>query len=629
LRLTLIFLVLGLGMGAGQTTVVTGGPNSYTTNAVDASDPALATWRSAVRNARTQVVRVALIGDSITAGLGTTGPAVRNSWAGILAQNLHSAYGNHGSGLLPLDLASGLWTSTGTWTGNTSLGPVQTSGQTTFSTVFGSVNGGDLWDLGAYYGDNADVYTMRASDSGGCNVQIDGSYVGTTSTVTSGTPVVSKASYATTLGYHTLRVIATGTGTCYVYGADWTIGSTGVSVDNVAKSGATSRAYGAAPTTENAFLTAAGAPSLVIISLGVNDWHSSTYGITLAEYTANLQALITFVKAMSSPSPSIVLLDQHETDCLSADGFACNSTLIPNWSQMRAAQQALATANGAAFVSISSNWGTYAQGNTAGWISADHVHPSTLGHAFYESVVENRIGLQPALNTLTGDLNLGSQATGMSDFLNPSTAFGYIPGVAHTLFGVHAGYKLNNGSSGNSAFGNNAGLNITTGIGNTAIGQGACGNSSITMTGNYNVCVGQGANIGATTASSVQLSSGTNANGGTLQFAAWNLADFNGNIYTNLQRLKVGSAIASAATIAPVSPITHITGTAAIATITNPGTGMAVNGYGTFNGCLTLIPDGVFTTTTAGNIALASTAVVGRAMQMCYDSATSKWYPSY
>ena len=46
-------------------------------------------------------------------------------------------------------------------------------------------------------------------------------------------------------------------------------------------------------------------------------------------------------------------------------------------------------------------------------------------------------------------------------------------------------------------------------------------------------------------------------------------------------------------------------------------------------GQIVLIPTGIFTTTTAGNIALISTAVVGKALIMTYDSATAKWYPSY
>jgi hypothetical protein len=83
------------------------------------------------------------------------------------------------------------------------------------------------------------------------------------------------------------------------------------------------------------------------------------------------------------------------------------------------------------------------------------------------------------------------------------------------------------------------------------------------------------------------------------------------------------STLASAATIAPVSPITFVSGTAAIATLTVP------TAFTSTGGSLTLIPTGIFTTTTAGNIALASTAVVGKALTMFYDAGTSKWYPSY
>lgn len=87
----------------------------------------------------------------------------------------------------------------------------------------------------------------------------------------------------------------------------------------------------------------------------------------------------------------------------------------------------------------------------------------------------------------------------------------------------------------------------------------------------------------------------------------------------------IGTAIASASTIAPVAKITHITGTAAVVTITPPAA-YATAGYG---GCLSFIPDGAFTTTNAGNIAIASTAVVSKQLSMCYDATTAKWYPSY
>lgn len=81
--------------------------------------------------------------------------------------------------------------------------------------------------------------------------------------------------------------------------------------------------------------------------------------------------------------------------------------------------------------------------------------------------------------------------------------------------------------------------------------------------------------------------------------------------------------IASATTIAPTTAIVFISGTTAIETITPPAP-IASGG-----GSITLIPTGIFTTTTAGNIALASTAVVSKALVMTYDVTTTKWYPSY
>jgi hypothetical protein len=81
------------------------------------------------------------------------------------------------------------------------------------------------------------------------------------------------------------------------------------------------------------------------------------------------------------------------------------------------------------------------------------------------------------------------------------------------------------------------------------------------------------------------------------------------------------TAIASASTISIESSqqIFHVSGTAAIATINAPLT--------SFRGSVTIIPDGAFTLTTAGNIGKASTAVVGQAMTLHYDGV--KWYPSY
>jgi hypothetical protein len=81
--------------------------------------------------------------------------------------------------------------------------------------------------------------------------------------------------------------------------------------------------------------------------------------------------------------------------------------------------------------------------------------------------------------------------------------------------------------------------------------------------------------------------------------------------------------IASATTIAPTKPITFISGTTAVVTITAPSP------ISTGGGSIVLIPTGIFTWTAAGNIALAGTAVVSKALTLVYDVTTAKWYPSY
>lgn len=85
--------------------------------------------------------------------------------------------------------------------------------------------------------------------------------------------------------------------------------------------------------------------------------------------------------------------------------------------------------------------------------------------------------------------------------------------------------------------------------------------------------------------------------------------------------LSTGAVLVSATTIAPTAAIHHVSGTAAIVNITVP-TGTPAGAS------ICLIPDAIFTWTAAGNIGLAGTAVVGKALIMVWDGAT-KWYPSY
>jgi hypothetical protein len=89
----------------------------------------------------------------------------------------------------------------------------------------------------------------------------------------------------------------------------------------------------------------------------------------------------------------------------------------------------------------------------------------------------------------------------------------------------------------------------------------------------------------------------------------------------------VTTAVASAAgAVTPSGPLFHVTGTAAITGFNIP---VGCNGTAVGGCSFTIIPDGVFTWTTAGNIALAGTAVVNKALVFVWDAKNSKWIPSY
>lgn len=80
-----------------------------------------------------------------------------------------------------------------------------------------------------------------------------------------------------------------------------------------------------------------------------------------------------------------------------------------------------------------------------------------------------------------------------------------------------------------------------------------------------------------------------------------------------------GGDLASGATIAITHGYHWVTGTGAIDTISLP--------WVTFAGEVTLVFAGAATTTTAGNIAVAITAVANQAVKFIYRPAIGKWYP--
>jgi hypothetical protein len=93
------------------------------------------------------------------------------------------------------------------------------------------------------------------------------------------------------------------------------------------------------------------------------------------------------------------------------------------------------------------------------------------------------------------------------------------------------------------------------------------------------------------------------------------------------QSPKSTTTVASAAgLITPSGPLFEVSGTAAITGFNIP-VGFNATAFGGGKFCIN--PTGTFTTTTANNIAKASTAVVGQLLCYTWDATDSKFIPSY
>jgi hypothetical protein len=256
-------------------------------------------------------------------------------------------------------------------------------------------------------------------------------------------------------------------------------------------------------------------------------------------------------------------------------------------------------------------------------------------------------------NVAIGNLALGANTTGLkniaigtnalkvndSGFSNVAIGFDSQQARTSARHNIAIGdstLRLNVSGLYNTAIG---GLALSSTTGNTNIGIGYLSGFEIT-TGSNNVILGNFdgyiagvLDIRTATTGYVVLSNGTGdvaaywdgVNGTFLGTLTTTDAITTTSLTTSTFTALSGgtNTIASATSITPVKSINFISGTAAIETIVTqpPITGA--------NGTIILIPTGAFTWTTAGNIAIAGTAVVGKALHMTFSGSSLKWYPSY
>jgi len=229
-------------------------------------------------------------------------------------------------------------------------------------------------------------------------------------------------------------------------------------------------------------------------------------------------------------------------------------------------------------------------------------------------------------NTAVGNLALYANTSSSANTAVGSGALKASTGAASVGVGYEAAYKATSAAH-NVAIGQLALAGTTTGGNNVAVGNQAGeyqANGSTDLVPNNSIYIGAGAK-GNSNSDSNSIVIGYNAIGLGANTTVIGTPSTTETLIYGIEAYPSQTAIASATTITPTARFFHITGTTAINTITAPA---ACTGTGTM--CqITVIPDGIWTTTVSGNIALASTAVVGKALLFTYDSSTGKWYPSY
>ena len=236
------------------------------------------------------------------------------------------------------------------------------------------------------------------------------------------------------------------------------------------------------------------------------------------------------------------------------------------------------------------------------------------------------------------NVGLGSSNNPNNCYFGQNTGTQEAGSDENTYIGGNSGYSDANGVD-NVGVGFNSSRNNTAGAFNTAVGSGALLSN---LSSSSNVALGYTAGsaaltpsnsifIGANSASKdaagydYEIVIGAGVTGlGSNTLVIGNTSTITGTRISGVHSTaQTATTLSSSGTIAPTLPIHFVSGTTTISTITAPFP------ISTTGGQITLIPTGAWSTDTAGNIALATTAVVNKALIMTWNFGTSKWYPSY
>lgn len=415
-------------------------------------------WQTAVSNMSNAAANVVLLGDSTTTLHGR-----------YLEDLIHSNYniGINTKYYIP-NVFGRAWT---TWTG--------TANQTTHGLGnWGGTLDASTSDEGTLVMDTSTewctAFTLyyTKQQSGGCNLEvyIDAVLQTTINTTDAGLSTSQESGFSWTSAdlqdntAHTLRIVATGTGTALVDGAMAHDNSqtTGVNVYNAGHSGYTVALFEAQESTYQAIKNIS--PDLTIINLGINDYVVLSKNATT--FKSNLENMVDQLQT-DNPLMSIMLVAPYCTRDYSSD---------PEWAGWMQVYYDVAEDKNLGLVDLYKAMGDVGATNDVYDLSSDNIHLTTKGSRIWSQTMadaifhhdihtkspalrqDGSVSVAEAFLTDVGDkgsVGFGSFFGNPAFILTNDTAAGFVSywllgsGIAGLLTFPSATFGIGDGSTGN------------------------------------------------------------------------------------------------------------------------------------------------------------------------------------
>jgi len=416
-----------------------------------------------------------LMGDSWTMGVGR--------YVTFLKRYTDANYGTMGDGYLSFycdpaampngSIGSSTTTKTGTWTqvGGTFGANLTYSHSTDIATPGKLTLTGMMSAVKLHY--------LKISGGGSFTWQLGA--LGATTTISTDSATTGTMSYlnltslpVTAIDTLIFKVTVAGSAGVNICGANITLGTTGIKINNLGVSGIGTSYYNSLSFSVFKSIFKQLTPHLNIIMLGVNDLNG---GATPAVYRTNLDTLINRIK-LTNPKSDIVLMSPAD---IGASGMGNYIPIL----------KSLAIKYKCGFINNYSLFGSYSDGNTRGlYANASHL-TSTGDFILYNNLIKYLNRHAEPLQHIVADPNKGNTSIANSinnGYYSSMGLYNYsfsnvVPSI-NGNYNSHFGYgTFNPSGSYNNSFGTLSLYGITTGYNNNTFG----GSSAQSLTTGHDI----------------------------------------------------------------------------------------------------------------------------------------------